>query len=183
MQRQFNVYSPLVVTWQGEEIEWVVTQKELGTAPSVTVSPLPNGSWPFENPSYTVTPGTPVRAKVTGNLGVGFQCSPTAPNVNAQKIEITPHPGKGPCDSVSGYQGNYFVWINDLDETIVVKPNPNNSNYWPLASQQYAVLEQSWLAVEIPADAQPGNYGIAITNSKGQDVCTIEGQPVIIVQG
>ncbi|HEX4008269.1 MAG TPA: hypothetical protein VHX60_18990 [Acidobacteriaceae bacterium] len=181
MQRQFNVFSPVIVVYEGESFDWVVNPAELGTASAITVLPA-EGTWPLDKPSYTVTPGTPVKAKVIGNVGADFMCDPPALNVTTQKIITTPCAADGPCNGAVVAPGNYFIWLNETADTLMAEPDPANSNYWPLPQPKYAVPPKSWIAVEVPAYASAGSYPVIIANKLGAPQCPQLGQPVIIVQ-
>jgi hypothetical protein len=183
MQRQFNVFSPVIVTYPNETFEWVVTAAELGTNTSVTVEPA-DGSWPLDQPSYVVTADTPVSATVTGNTDADFECKPTpAPNVTVQKIITAPLPSNPACNGAVGVPGDYFIWSNEtFVDTLIIKPDPASGLYWPLPQPYYAVPPNSWIAVEIPDDAIEGAYPVIVENKLGQPQCPQLGQPVIIVQ-
>jgi hypothetical protein len=181
MTRQFNAFSPVIVVYEGETFQWVVTQAELGKASSITVGPAED-DWPLDKPSYTVTATTPATAKVTGNVGADFECKPPANNVTEQKIITTPNPAGPACDGATVAPGNYFIWLNDTADTLIIRPSPSNPNYWPLPQPHYAVPPNSWIAVAIPAQATEGNYPITVTNKAGQPQCPQLGQPIIIVQ-
>ncbi|HEX4067622.1 MAG TPA: hypothetical protein VHZ09_16500 [Acidobacteriaceae bacterium] len=182
MQREFNVFSPVIVVYEGETFRWTVNQAELGTASQIVVSPADGSVWPLDKPSYTVTPSTPATAKVTGNVGVDFECSPPATNVGEQKIITTPHPAGPACNGVTVAPGNYFIWLNESAETLIIRPNTANPSYWPLPQPSYAVPPNSWIAVAIPSDARDGQYPVTVADKLGQPQCPDETQPIIIVQ-
>lgn len=182
MQRQFNVFSPIIVVYEGETFLWTVNQAELGTASQVVVAPLSGGTWALDKPSYTVTPNAPAVAKVVGNLGTPFMCTPAAGNVGTQKIITTPKPASAACDGATVAPGNYFIWLNESVETQIIRPNSNNPNYWPLPQPSYAVPPNSWIAVAVPTDAADGSYPVTVTDKLGGSQCPNEAQPIIIVQ-
>jgi hypothetical protein len=181
MTRQFNVFSPIIVVYEGETFQWVVTQAELGKASSITVEPA-DDDWPLDQPSYTVTPLAPATAKVTGNVGADFECDPPANNVAEQKIITTATPAGPACNGVTVAPGNYFIWLNEEADTVIIRPSAANANYWPLPQPHYAVPPNSWIAVAIPADAAEGSYPVTVTDKAGQPQCLQLGQPIIIVQ-
>jgi hypothetical protein len=182
MQREFNVFSPIIVVYEGEKFAWTVTQAELGSASEIVVSPADGGEWPLEESSYTVNPNAPTVAKVIGNVGADFMCTPPANNVDTQKVITTPNPAGGACEGASVAPGNYFIWLNETAETQIIRPSPNSPNYWPLPQPHYAVPPNSWIAVAMPADATDGNYPILVTDKLGGSQCKEMAQPIIIVQ-
>lgn len=181
MTRQFNVFSPIIVVFEGETFQWTVNGAELGKSPQIVVKPSA-GSWPLDKPSYTVTPTAPATAKVTGNIGTGFICDPPANNVGTQKIITTPKPAGPACDGTVVAPGNYFIWLNETAETLMVAADVTNPNYWPLPQPRYAVPPHSWIAVAVPADAVEGSYPVSVTDKTGKPQCPQQGQPIIIVQ-
>ena len=181
--RQFNVFSPLVVVYQNETFQWIVTPKELGSSSNVVVQPSGPGAWPLDQPSYTVTPNAPATAKVIGGAGSGFTCTPPATNVTAQKIVTTPRAAGSACNATTVAPGDYLIWLNDSADTLFTAPDPNNDNYWPLPQPQYAVPPHSWIAVAVPSEAASGSYPITVTDKLGQPQCLTHTQPIIIVQG
>ncbi|HEX4036949.1 MAG TPA: hypothetical protein VHX37_02740 [Acidobacteriaceae bacterium] len=182
MQRQFNVFSPIIVVCEGETFLWTVNQAELGSASQVVVEPLLGGTWALDQPSYSVKPNAPATAKVVGNLGTPFMCTPRAGNVGTQKIITTPKPPSAACAGATVAPGNYFIWLNESAGTQIIRPNPNNPDYWPLPQPHYAVPPHSWIAVAVPADATDGDYPVTVTDKLGGSQCPDDAQPIIIVQ-
>lgn len=178
-QRQFNVFSPLVVLSPGETFTWIMNKAQ---GASVTVQPSSGTSWPLEKSSYTVTPAASASAKVTGNTAATFTCTPPAKNVTTQKIIMTTKVAGPACDGASAAPGGYFIMLNESAETLIIAPDPANANYWPLPQPKYALPPNSWIAVAIPSDAANGTYPVTVTDKLGTPQCPQQGQPVIIVQ-
>lgn len=178
MPRRFNVFSPEVVVFENETFEWEVTSQEDPSGSAMQVSPASGQPWPLNSPSYSVVPGTPSVATVTGACGTEsiFQCTPGAPNVSSQKIIV----GCGPfdvCGEVSVGPGQHFVWRNQSDAPVTISPSPANSNYWPLKHPHHTVPAHGHLAVHMPGEARSGqSYTLVATG------CSQLGQPKIIVQ-
>jgi hypothetical protein len=181
LPRQFNVFSPVVVVYQNETFQWIVTAQELGSSSSIVVQPS-GGAWPLDKPSYTVTAAAPVTAKVTGTAGAGFTCNPPPTNVTAQKIVTTPRAAGSACNATTVAPGDYLIWLNDSTDTLFIAPDPGNANYWPLPQPQYAVPPNSWIAVAVPSEAANGSYPITVNDKLGQPQCLTHAQPIIIVQ-
>jgi hypothetical protein len=177
--RQFNVFSELVVPYPGETFEWVMNPAEGST---VTLSPS-NGSWPLANPSYTVNAGTPTSATASGeaNSQGDFQCSPAAPGVTTQKIIVAAQAPIPVCEDVVVVAGDYFIWQNDTANAVSITPDPGNSNFWPLPSQEHEVPANGHLALQIPTDAEEAEYTLVVTSEGGGAVCPEAAQPKIIV--
>ena len=178
-QRQFNVFSPLVVLFPGETFQWIMNKAE---GPSVTVQPSPGTSWPLDKPSYVVAPNAPATAKVIGGTNATFACTPPANNVTTQKIILTARVAGPACDGASVEPGGYFIMLNESAETLMIAPDPANANYWPLPQPRYAVPPNSWIAVAVPSDAANGSYPVTVTDKLGVPQCPQQGQPIIIVQ-
>jgi hypothetical protein len=178
--RTFNVFSPVIVVYEGEQFNWTVNQAELGSATEIVVSPVA-GVWPLEKPSYTVKANALTPATVTGNVGADFRCSIKAPNITTQKIITTPKPAKTACNQVNVAPGNYFIWLNETADTQIIRPDSSNPNYWPLPQPHYAVPPNSWIAVQVPSGATFGNYPVTVHDKGGLSQCTELTQPIIIV--
>lgn len=185
MQRAFNVYSPTIVTYPGEQFVWTVNQAELGSAASIHISST-DPNWPLTPKTFDVTPGSNNLATVS-NTAAGteatFTCSPAAPNVSPQTIYVAERCSGSPCNGATVRPGGHIIWTNDSSDVLIVKPDPNNAGYWPLAAPAYAIPPNSWLTLEVDAGALLGKqYGIVVTTADGVNPCDILGQPIIVVQ-
>jgi hypothetical protein len=178
--RQFNVYSTLVVPVPNETFEWTATSAE----GSVEVSALAQSTWPLTGTSYTVPAGgtTTATAGPTAGVAASFQCNPPATDVTSQAIVIASQGFISFCSDVNVGPGNYFVWQNTTSTGVVITPDPANPNFWPLESQQHTVPPNGYLTVEVPEDAEDGEYPLALTLEGGGAACPEEAnQPKIVV--
>jgi hypothetical protein len=177
--RQFNVYSPLVVVVPGEPFNWVCNSAE-GT--QVTVES--EDGWPLNQDPYTVTSGTPAPATVNSGAAAGsygFSCNPTAPNVQSQALVVAALDFVSPCSDVTVMPSEYFIWVNDTDQALTIEPDPGNEDFWPFDSQSHAVVAHGYLAVQIPPDAETGKTYNLIVTYEGGGGCTQATQPKLIV--
>jgi hypothetical protein len=176
--RQFNVFSEIVVPYPGETFEWVVNAAEIPSGNSVTVS---SSDWPLALPSYTVAPGqgTSATAKGSGSAST-FACSPAATNVSTQNIVLASQAPISICSNVNVLPGDYFIWENNTPKPVLIAPDTNNSNFWPLESGQHEVPPNGWLAVMVPTEAEDGEYALTVS-TEGAGVCPQAGQPKIII--
>jgi hypothetical protein len=189
MQRAFNVFSPTIIAYAGEVFTWTVSPAELGTAPAITVSST-DPNWPLSPKSFVVTPGSNNLATVDSNAAgnqAAFTCSPSAPN--PQTIFVAHRCSGSPCNGATVSPGGHIIWTNDSNDVLIVKPDPNNPDYWPLDAPSYAIPPNSWLTLEIDDQASLNvNYPIVVTTASGANPCAVSGkhgllgQPVIIVQ-
>ena len=76
--------------------------------------------------------------------------------------------------------GDYFIWENNTPKPVVIAPDTNNSNFWPLESGQHEVPPNGWLAVLVPTEAEDGEYALTVS-TEGAGVCPQAGQPKIII--
>ena len=177
--RQFNVFSEIVVPYPNETFLWVVNAAEITEGDSITVS---SSDWPLAVDSYTVEPGpgTSATAKGSGSAGT-FNCSPTdATNVSTQNIVLASQPPIAICSDVNVLPGQYFIWENNTSKPVLIEPDPDNSNFWPLEGGQHEVPPNGWLTVLVPTDADSGEYTLAVS-TEGGGVCPQAGQPKIII--
>jgi hypothetical protein len=183
MQRAFNVFSPTIIAYAGEQFTWTVNPAELGTSRSIEISST-DPNWPLSPKTFTVTPGSNNLATVSSNAGgtaATFSCSPSAPN--PQTIYVAHRCSGSPCNGATVAPGGHIIWTNDSEDVLIVQPDPKNPDYWPLNAPAYAIPPNSWLTIEInEAAALDKTYGIIVTTASGEQPCDILGQPVIIVQ-
>ena len=180
--RQFNVFSELVVPYPGETFLWVVNQAEIPTGnTSITVE---SDDWPLTEASYVVTPGTGTQATADQDPGeeATFACTPPAPNVETQTLALAAQPPVSICVDVTVVPGDYFIWENTTNATLTITPDDNNDNYWPLPGQQHQVPANGWLALQIPEDAEDGNYTLVVAMEGGGTACPELAQPKLIIQ-
>jgi hypothetical protein len=178
--RQFNVYSALVVPIPNEIFEWVAGENE-GT---VVVSPVPDTTWPLTSSSYTVPGGGGFPATANGVAGAEgtFVCDPVAPDVTTQTIVIASQGFISFCSDVNVNAGDYFVWENTTSSPIVVAPDPDNPNWWPLEADEHTVPPNGYLTVLVPEEAEDGNYPLSVTIEGAGTACPdLANQPVIKV--
>lgn len=184
MARKFNVFSPEIVTYVGENFEWVVNPNELpaGTK-SIRVIPS-NGGWPLDQLHYDVTPQAPASANVTsGNGGdtYEFECKPPASNVTTQEIIVACAAPFDVNTDVTVPPGQYFIWENSSNSPAVIRPDAANSNFWPLGRQLHVVPANDFLHVHVPDDAvEDQAYPIVVTAGFAKPHPMT--QPKIIVQ-
>jgi hypothetical protein len=179
--RRFNVFSELVVSYPGETFLWVVNAAEIPTgSTSVTVS---SNSWPLTQGAYVVTPGTGTQATAENSPGADaiFSCTPPAPNNDEQSMVIAAQAPSSVCTDVNVAPGEYFIWDNQTNHAITIKPDENNKNYWPLPGEQHVVPANGWSSIQIPGDAEEGEYTLVVA-SEGNAVCPENAQPKIIIQ-
>lgn len=177
--RSFNVFSELVVPYPGETFQWVVNQAEIPQGQtSVTVS---SSQWCLQNPSYTVSPGSGTQALANGSGAGTFSCNPPAPEVQSQSIVLAAQTPIDICEDVAVEAGDYFIWQNDTNETVVITPDDTNAGYWPLPSQQHTVPPNDFLTLQIPQDANDGSFLLVIATENGSEVCSQAAQPKLIV--
>lgn len=173
-----DVYSTPVVVYEGETFDWTISGQD-GQA-SVTVTPVPNQSWPFSQSSFSVTRGNGTQATVnTGTAGAyQFQCNPAAPT-SPQSLIVAKVFGQ--CADPSAQQGQYFAWQNSQNAAIVIQPSPSVA--WPLVQNHPVVIPaNSTIVVQVSPSAPLGNHGITVTMQQGgSGVCPQAGNPVIIV--
>lgn len=183
MNRNINVFAPVVVVAQGEAFNWVAQPAQ---SPNGPISVAPAGTWPLGTSPFTVTPGTPLPVHVPANAACGtytFACTPVDPNVASQTLYVIAHAPSDPCDGATAEAGGYFVWVNDDADAAFIAPDPSNSNYWPLPSDQYVVPPNDWLVLRIPDGATPGGYPLVISKPRGVGRCPQMGQPKLNVGG
>jgi hypothetical protein len=180
--RNINVFSELVVVWPGETFSWVVNSAEIPTGSSSIV--VSSSDWPLPDPSYTVTPGTGVSVTVGKDPGEEgtFQCNPPAPNVETQRFLVAAQAPVSVCSNVTLIPGDYFLWENGSAEPVLISPDESNENFWPLPEQEHEVPAHGWLALQVPSDAQVGEYTLVVTSANGGAVCPEAAQPKLIVQ-
>ncbi|HTW47376.1 MAG TPA: hypothetical protein VMD92_05475 [Acidobacteriaceae bacterium] len=183
MQRAFNVFSPTITAYAGEQFAWTVNPAELGTYAEIKISST-DANWPLTPKTYSVTPGSNLVATVSSNAAgtqATFNCTPSAPN--PQTIYVAHRCSGSPCNGATVAPGGHIIWTNDSADVLIVTPDPKNANYWPLDTPAYAIPPNSWLTLEISAAAALGkSYGIIVTTASGANPCDILGQPIIIVQ-
>ena len=76
--------------------------------------------------------------------------------------------------------GDYFLWFNPNAVPLTVEPDEGNENFWPLPDQQHVVPAKGWLALQVPEDAEDGQYTLMVTNANGT-VCPQDAQPKLII--
>ena len=180
--RTFNVFSELVVPYPGETFAWVVNQAEIPTGQtSITVS---SSDWPLTESSYVVVPGpgTPATAEDEPGIEATFACDPPAPNVDTQTLALAAEAPISVCSDVNVVPGDYFIWENTTAGPVTITPDDNNTNFWPLPGQSHEVPANGWLALQIPDDADDGEYTLVIATENGGAVCPQAAQPKIIIQ-
>jgi hypothetical protein len=180
MTRQFNVYSALVVPVPNETFEWVATSAE----GSVEVSALAQSTWPLTGTSYSVPAGgtTSATAGPTAGVAASFQCNPPATDVTSQAIVIASQGFISFCSDVEVDPGDYFVWENTTSTAVVIKPNPENPNFWPLESEMHTVPPNGWVTVLVPENAEDGEYPLVLTLEGGGAACPdLANQPKIVI--
>ncbi len=178
--RQFNVFSELVVVAPSETFEWVVNSIEIQQGNSITVS---SSDWPLTAPSYSVSAGTGTQATAQNTPGIAgtFSCTPSAPNVRLQTLVTAAQGFISVCDDVSAKPGDYFIWQNTTSKHVRIAPDEGNDNFWPLPGQEHEVPANGTLALQVPAEAEVGEYLLTVT-SEGSAACPQAGQPKIIIQ-
>lgn len=177
--RQFNVYSALVVVVPGEPFDWVANTAE-GTQVTVNAG----GNWPLDKNQYTVTPTTPAPASVNSGAAAGsysFSCDPAAPNVQSQALIVAALDFVDPCSDVTVIPGEYFIWLNDTGSAVTIAPDPANDDFWPFESQSHTISAHGHLAVQIPPDADAGKTYNLVVTYEGGGGCTQNTQPKLIV--
>lgn len=183
MQRAFNVFSPTIIAYAGEQFVWSVNAAELGSSPDIEISST-DPNWPLTPKSFKVAPGSNSVATVSSNAAgtqSTFVCTPSAPN--PQTIYVAHRCSGSPCNGAIVAPGGHIIWTNDSPDVLIVTPDPKNADYWPLDAPAYAIPPNSWLTLEINAAAALGKtYAIIVTTASGEQPCRILGQPVIIVQ-
>lgn len=185
MQRAFNVYSPTIITYAGEQFVWTVNKAELGTASSIYVSST-DPKWPLTPKTFEVTPGSNNLATVSSTAAgtqATFTCFPAALNVSPQTIYVAERCSGSPCNGATVRPGGHIIWTNESDDVLIVTPSSSNPDYWPLAAPAYAIPPNSWLTLEVDSGALLGKeYSIVVTTPSGVVPCDTSGQPIIIVQ-
>jgi hypothetical protein len=179
--RSFNVYSEQIILWAGEVFNFILNANEVSTGDSVV---LTSSDWPLPPGPYTVKAGTPFAVTAGTVLGAQgtFTCTPPAPDVTTQTVMIAAVK-VDICTDVSVNPGEHFIWENAQSSPVLISPDPDNDNFWPLPDQEHWVPAKGWLVVQVPADAQSGtNYTIKLTMNGKPFSCNPMGtQPKIII--
>jgi hypothetical protein len=100
--------------------------------------------------------------------------------VSEQNIVLASQAPISICSDVNVLPGDYFIWDNNTSKPVVISPDTNNPNFWPLESGQHEVPPNGWLAVMVPTEAEGGEYALTVS-TEGAGACPQAGQPKIII--